>query len=137
MKQPLLVPSSKFDPNPVSRCFRVAPPQGSLKAHDLSPIYEISVDELWRLWLKVTARQPRVKLLAQDAERRRTLHVQRSPIFRFPDFVRAEIIDIQPRSASIAIDSRARYGYYDFGVNRRRVGAWVALLTEAVQRASE
>ncbi len=97
-------------------------------------MFAVSADHLWRAWLAVTARQPRTKLAAQNADKRLTLHFQRSRVFRFPDLVHAEIMDIEGDRASIAIDSRARYGYYDFGVNRRRVYNWIALLAQEANR---
>jgi uncharacterized protein (DUF1499 family) len=97
-----------------------------------SPVFAVSADHLWQAWLAVAARQPRTTLLACDAGKWRSLHVQRSRVFRFPDLVRANIIEIEGARASIAIDSRARYGYYDFGVNRRRACNWMSLLAQEI-----
>jgi uncharacterized protein (DUF1499 family) len=130
------MPLAELEPAPERRGFRLAPSRAPNGDHGASPAYNIPAPELWQIWLTITASQPRTKLLAQDVEHRRTVHVQRSAIFRFPDIVRAEIVDIEPRSSSIAIDSQARHAYYDFGVNRRRVLSWLALVTEAVQRSN-
>lgn len=135
MKQTLVTSLAELEPAPERCGFRLTPPQAPDKGHGASPTFDIPGDELWRIWLVVAARQPRTELLAQNAEDRRSVHVQRSRVFRYPDFVRAEIINIEPRGSSIAIDSRSRFGYYDFGVNRRRVQAWIALLAQAVQNA--
>lgn len=131
MKRESLTPLSEFDMPPARRGFRLAPTRS--QGHDASPRFDVPADRLWRLWLTVAARQPRTRLLAQDATHRLTLHVQRSRVFRFPDLVRAEIIDLGSAHSSIAIDSRARFGYYDFGVNRRRVIEWIGLLDWAVR----
>jgi uncharacterized protein (DUF1499 family) len=120
-----------FTPAPSRRGFRLMPP-GPGCGSATSPVFAVSADHLWWAWLAVTAQQPRTKLAAQDADKRRTLHFQHSRVFRFPDLVHAEIMDIEGHRASIAIDSRARYGYYDFGVNRRRVYHWIALLAQEV-----
>lgn len=105
------------------------------QGHGASPQFRVSAERLWQLWLAVAARQPRTKLLAQDSTHRRTLHVQRSRVFRFPDFVRAETIDLGSDRSGIAIDSRAPFGYYDFGVNRRRVIEWIGRLDSVARRA--
>ena len=131
-----LTPLAELEPAPERRGFRLTPSRAPSGNHGTSPTFNLPVAELWQIWLTVAASQPRTKLLAQDVEQRRTAHVQRSAIFRFPDIVRAEIVNIEPRASSIAIDSQARYGYYDFGVNRRRVLSWLVLVTEAVQRAN-
>jgi uncharacterized protein (DUF1499 family) len=127
---------AELEPAPQRRGFRLTPLRAPNGGHSASPTFNIPAAKLWQIWLTVTAGEPRTKLLAQDVEHRRTAHVQRSAVFRFPDIVRAEIISIEPGASSIAIDSQARYGHYDFGVNRRRVLRWLAQVTEAVQRAN-
>jgi uncharacterized protein (DUF1499 family) len=99
------------------------------------PRFAVSVDALWRAWLDLAARMPRTRLIAQNEGEHRSFHIQRSLVFRFPDLVRAEIIDLETGQSTIAIDSRARYGYYDFGVNRQRVETWLAELVEAIGEA--
>ena len=53
---------------------------------------------------------------------------QRSLVFRFPDFVDVRYIPIDDHTSTLAIYSRAKYGYSDFGVNKKRVEMWLALL---------
>jgi uncharacterized protein (DUF1499 family) len=71
------------------------------------------------------ASQPRTVLQAQDERTRRRLHVQRSRVLRFPDLVRAEIVALGTEHSGLIVDSRARFGCWDFGVNRRRLLRWV------------
>jgi uncharacterized protein (DUF1499 family) len=78
------------------------------------------------------ARQPRTVLQAQDEGTRRSLHVQRSRVLGFPDLVRAEIVALGAERSGLIVDSRARYGCWDFGVNRRRVLRWVHDLKQAM-----
>jgi uncharacterized protein (DUF1499 family) len=77
-------------------------------------------------------RQPRTVLQAQDERTRRSLHVQRSRVLGFPDLVQAEIVALGSERSGLIIDSRARFGWWDFGVNRRRVLRWVHDLTQAM-----
>jgi uncharacterized protein (DUF1499 family) len=82
--------------------------------------------------MEFAARQPRTVLQAQDERTRRSLHVQRSRVLRFPDLVRAEIVALGTERSGLILDSRARFGCWDFGVNRRRVLRWVHDFTEAM-----
>ena len=132
MKRDSLPPLSNIALPCARRGYRLIPLRAQSQC--ASPRCHVSPARLWELWLTLVARQPHTKLLAQDAVHRRTLHVQRSRVLRFPDVVRAEIIDLGTNLSSIAIDSRARFGYYDFGVNRRRVIEWTRLLRLDAQR---
>lgn len=57
-------------------------------------------------------------------------YVQRSKVFRFPDYVSVRALDLGDGRASLAIYSRAVYGYGDFGVNAARVDRWLSRLEE-------
>ncbi|MFW5661400.1 MAG: DUF1499 domain-containing protein [Oceanicaulis sp.] len=50
--------------------------------------------------------------------------VQRSKVFRFPDYVTVEAVAVEGGSALCAY-SRAVVGRYDFKVNEKRLGAWI------------
>jgi uncharacterized protein (DUF1499 family) len=45
-------------------------------------------------------------------------------VLHFPDLVRAEIVTLGTARSGIVLDSCARFGCWDFGVNRRRVLRW-------------
>ena len=65
---------------------------------------------------------------------RRVAFCQRSLIFRFPDDIVAEIVELGDNKSTIAIYSASRCGYGDFGVNRRRMRRWLGKLTRALAR---
>jgi uncharacterized protein (DUF1499 family) len=88
-------------------------------------VFHLGADGLWRAWLYIAARQPRTALRTRDEHERRSLHVQRSALLRFPDLVRAEVVALDPQRSSLVLDSRARFGWWDLGVNRRRILRWV------------
>lgn len=81
----------------------------------------------------------RFKAIALDAPRTRLrreagLQIeleQKSAVFGFTDRITVEAVAVQPGQVALAIYSRALIGYYDFGVNRKRVTAWL----EAYQAA--
>lgn len=50
---------------------------------------------------------------------------QTSAVWRFTDRITVEAMEISPGMTALAIYSRAVLGYYDFGVNRKRVSAWL------------
>jgi hypothetical protein len=128
----ILPPLRELRPAPRRRGFRMAPRDWPGPADKAGPVFHLRATDLWRAWMDFTARQPRLVLRAQDERTLRSLHVQRSRVLRFPDLVRAEIVALGTERSGIVLDSRARFGCWDFGVNRRRVLRWVHDLTEAM-----
>ena len=103
-------------------------------AHAEPPVFEVPAPKLAQAWAAVVAREPRVTRLAEDAAALQFDYVQRSALWRFPDIVTVRFIALSPETATVAVFSRAIYGYGDVGVNRKRVTAWLRLLGEAVAR---
>lgn len=68
---------------------------------------------------------PRVALMAGGPGEGRATYVQRSLVIGFPDYITVEAMQTDD-GAALAVWSRARYGYSDWGVNRERVEAWLA-----------
>jgi hypothetical protein len=117
-----------------------------------SPEFAIGADRLYREFAAFAAREPRVTTIVDETQQPhgsspwpagqarglkvhegpRLVLVQRSQVFRFPDIVSAEFVALGPARSSLALYSRARYGRYDFGVNRRRVEGWEARLAEII-----
>jgi diketogulonate reductase-like aldo/keto reductase len=91
-----------------------------------SPVYELSVQDLHERWEDIVAAQPRVELLAENSQQ--FDYVQRSARFRFPDIITVRLISVSPAQSTLAIYSRSVYGESDFGVNRKRVEAWLSAL---------
>ena len=132
MTEVLLPPLHELRLAPRRRGFRTAPWDWPGPADQAGPVFHLRAAELWRAWMAFAARQPRTVLRAQDERTLRSLHVQRSRVLQFPDLVRAEIVALGAARCGIVLDSRARFGSWDFGVNRRRVLRWVHDLTEAL-----
>ncbi len=82
----------------------------------------------------MVAREPRVAMLAEDTQTLQSDYVQRSALWRFPDIITVRFIARTDETSTVAVFSRAIYGYGDLGVNRERVTAWLRLLGEAVAR---
>lgn len=104
------------------------PPVCSLPADGTSPIFPLEVVRLRNRWVEMVALEPRVRMVAADADRRHLVFIQRSAFFRFPDVITVEFIPLDAEHATLAVLSRARYGHLDFGVNAARIEAWIAKL---------
>jgi uncharacterized protein (DUF1499 family) len=116
-----------------SNIFASCPPGFCTPAADMaSPVFRMSWERLRDAWATVIATQPRVERVAWDEGRRRASYIERSALLRFPDIVTVAFVPIGADRASLAIDSRSRYGKADFGVNRRRVEAWLGLLRQRI-----
>lgn len=98
-----------------------------------SPPFAVSVDELLRIAETVIGNEPRTTLVAKDKNLRQLVFVQRSRIFRFPDTVWIQGIQIDTGS-SVIIYSRSKYGLSDLGVNKKRVRVWLTKLTERIHQ---
>ena len=101
----------------------------------ISPNFDQARAELEQAWLALMDEQPRVDVVAEDPARQLYLFRQRSAVFGFPDLISVRFLDADDGS-TLAVYSRSVYGYYDFGVNRRRVEDWVARLQARLGQAS-
>ena len=99
-----------------------------------SPVLATDADRLYWALMRVVTAAPRVTVVRDDPQRRRIALIQRSAFFRFPDIILAEVVALGADRSSVALYSRARYGRYDFAVNRQRVEDWLARLTAAAAR---
>ena len=108
--------------------YLACPPGYCATAAAPSPLFAIPVGRLRQAYERLISGEPRVVVLVEQPDR--IVVIQRSPVFAFPDIVTAELVGLGPERSSLALYSRARYGRYDFGVNRRRVAAWLAELSK-------
>jgi uncharacterized protein (DUF1499 family) len=97
-------------------------------ADGASPTFERSRAELEQAWLALMRETPRTMLAAEDPARHLYLFRQRSAVFGFPDLISVRFLETAGGGSTLIVYSRSVYGYYDFGVNRRRVEDWIARL---------
>lgn len=76
---------------------------------------------------RVARAAPRTAIVGGSVDALHITYVQRSALFGFPDYVSVRAVPV-PGGASLAIWSRARYGYSDLGVNKARVERWLEAL---------
>jgi len=106
--------------------FFIAPVRYANLAVDATcPPLALDADRLFALALRVIERQPRVRRTALDRTGRRAVFEQRSPTLGFIDDIDIASEPLGPAQAALAIYSRSRFGYWDLGVNRRRVVGWL------------
>ena len=80
--------------------------------------------QLYETLRRVALAQPRTFAHAAYDERLQAHFVARSRVFNFPDLI---AVQVTPESGLI-LWSRSVYGRGDFGVNRKRLQAWLAAL---------
>jgi len=95
--------------------------------------FPVAPEQLAAIARAAITAMPRTTLLRDDAARGRFVAEQRSAVLRFVDTVWVEVVPRGSAASSVAILSRSNVGYYDFGVNRRRVEG---LLADIAARAA-
>ena len=97
-----------------------------------SPVFSAELDSLRRAVRQVAAAEPNTVLVAEEGDCLRFR--ARSRLFGFTDLIDVQLVEPEPGRVSLAIFSRARYGFYDLGVNRRRARRWLRALEAALDR---
>lgn len=100
------------------------------KAQETSAVYPLSLDALRNQWQAMIAKQPRTKVTYTSEDGLHWQYVQRSLIFRFPDYINVQFISIDDKHSTLAVFSRSKYGYSDMGVNKKRVKNWLQGINE-------
>ena len=104
----------------------VCPPDFcAAKPHLESPVFNQPVQRLKRKWFALTERQPRTELVHDDPGNERYTFRVRTAVIHFPDDVTVQFIALDDERSTLAIYSGSNYGYFDFGVNRRRIESWL------------
>lgn len=93
-----------------------------------SPRFRVPRDRLGLLLKDVALAEPRTVLLEDDEDGCRFLLLQRSRIFRFPDYITVECFHDGEVASQIAVWSRSRFGISDRGVNRARIERWLVAI---------
>lgn len=110
----------------------LAAPEGfSPKPDVVTPGYKADPQALLAALGRVAASQPRTYALAEAPERRDW--VARTRVANFPDEVAAQAMPRAGGGSDLVLYSRSIYGHSDFGVNRKRVQAWLAALDAELQ----
>jgi len=93
---------------------------------DDSGRFEVASNELAAVVNSVISRTSRTQNVGSSADNLSQTYITRSALFSFPDFASVSIRENSDGSSQLKIFSRARFGYSDLGVNKRRVLHWLA-----------
>ncbi len=99
----------------------------------IAPVYDRPAGELAQRFRAAIQGEPRIEWRGEADGGLRFEVIQRSKLFRFPDTVTVEALPLDAARSTLAVYSRSRYGRRDFGVNMRRVEAWLAKLDASVK----
>ena len=105
------------------------------KPHLESKVYEVSVETLHDAFRNMAKRQSRTTVVTERSDGER--FVQKSRIIGFPDFVDVQFLSMAAKQSTLMIYSRSKYGYRDFGVNKKRVLEWLTELDAELARVSD
>lgn len=108
-------------------------PEGLCQAaipHAESPVFNVSAADLMRRLLDIAEGEERVSIKEISEESLAVKFIARSRVFRFPDIIDCQILPVDSDRSTLAVYSRARFGYRDFGVNRTRISRWVHRLNQ-------
>jgi uncharacterized protein (DUF1499 family) len=123
---------------PASPNTALAAPAGFSPAPDVvTPRYKLPADRLFALLRDIAASQPNTYQAALYPEQLQVHYVARSTVLNFPDLIMAQVRTDGPDGSDLILYSRSVYGRSDFGVNRKRVEAWLAALQIKLPPSSE
>lgn len=105
---------------------------GPLRPQAHSPRFAASAESLRDAWLEILKVEPRTEVTDRSPDGLQIEAVQRTAVFRFPDLISARFVPLPDGGSTLAVYSRARFGRWDFGVNRRRIERWLARLRQQV-----
>ena len=101
----------------------------------VSPTYGVPANLLFETAREVLAKEPRTRILAVFREERQLALEQRSALFGFRDSIWVQAVE-RTDGSSLLIYSRSNVGYWDLGVNRKRIETWLAAIGKAVEAES-
>lgn len=97
-----------------------------------APGFSVPAERLAAAWLDMVSEQPRVTVVARSGDQLQIEIEQRSRVFGFVDRISFRAVEVDNTTSTLMAYSRSELGYWDFGVNRRRLEDWLALLQQKV-----
>lgn len=92
--------------------------------------FAVSAPDSARALQALAMEMPRTKVLFISDDKMTQTYVNRTLLMGYPDYISVSIRAVSPRSSTIKIFSRSRFGKSDLGVNQRRVHQWLRALRE-------
>lgn len=105
----------------------------------ISPIFEIDMANLAASFEAIALAEPRTEKLGsrEIGKDRQVDYVQYSKLIGYPDTITARFINLGAGRSTLAVFSRAHYGYRDFGVNEARIKDWMRKLDLALKKETD
>lgn len=101
---------------------------GTAPPDEPAPIFAASAEGAAQAWVAMVETQPRTRIAAVSADGLRIEAEQQSAVFGFVDRISARFVPLAQDRSTAAFYSRSGIGYWDLGVNRRRLSVWLAAL---------
>jgi uncharacterized protein (DUF1499 family) len=115
----------------------VAPPDlVAAQPDQQAPVFDNPADRVAQAWLAMIARQPRAAILGVSGDGLQIEAEQRSAVFGFIDRISTRFVPVASGRSTVIAYSRARVGYWDFGVNRRRLRQWLSEVAAELERSA-
>jgi uncharacterized protein (DUF1499 family) len=99
--------------------------------------YHVPPNQLFGVVQAVAGDQPNTFKAALYPDQLQAHYVARSVVFNFPDLITVQVRQDTADTSDVIIWSRSVYGESDFGVNRKRVQAWLGALDKQLPPPSE
>jgi uncharacterized protein (DUF1499 family) len=93
-----------------------------------APVLAMQAPAAAAAWRKIIEGEARTRILAVSPDGLRIEAEQKSAAFGFVDRISAWFIPLDGGRATVAAYSRAQTGYWDLGVNKRRLRSWLGRL---------
>lgn len=109
---------------PQSPNYCIVAPGGDNNKRWLTPkTYKLSKTLLMTHWEKMIGQQDRVTLIRREDDQIK--YSQRSKLFNFIDIIVVQFNELNDNHSSLSIYSSSVKGYWDFGVNCKRIRRWL------------
>lgn len=102
-----------------------------------APVLPVAASTAAGAWRAIVESAPRTRIIAVSPDGLRIEAEQRSAVFGFVDRISAWFIPMEHGRSTLAVYSRAQTGYWDLGVNKRRVRDWLSRLLAEADDAEE
>ena len=96
----------------------------------VAPVYPVSAEDLFNAFNQIVSQVQYVNFIYSMPEQGQFQLVAKSLVLHFPDDIAVQFIALSDTTSTLAIYSKSRYGFYDFGVNKRRIDQWLSELSK-------
>ena len=103
---------------------------GLAERDEAAPVFDVAPELLAATWAAVIEEEPRTEIIAVSDDGLQIEALERSAVFGFVDRISVRVLPVDPDRSTLAAYSRSTVGYWDFGVNRRRLHRWIAAVQD-------